>query len=66
LLEETFWWRGLFGNPARPELLVVLGEEARHDVLDGGVLHIDVLGGSECLFALLMKKLFWTGDQRKR
>jgi hypothetical protein len=26
LLEETFWWRGFFGNPARPELLVVLGE----------------------------------------
>jgi hypothetical protein len=28
LIEETFWWRGLFGNPARPELLGVLGEES--------------------------------------
>jgi hypothetical protein len=26
LLGETFWWRGLFGNPARPELLEVQGE----------------------------------------
>jgi hypothetical protein len=26
LLEETFWWCGLFGNPASPELLVVMGE----------------------------------------
>jgi hypothetical protein len=40
--------------------------EARHDVLDGGVLHLDVLGGPECLFALLEKKRFWTGDQRKK
>jgi hypothetical protein len=40
--------------------------EACHDVLDGGVLHIDVLGGPECLFALLMKKHFWSGGQRKR
>jgi hypothetical protein len=28
LLEETFWWRGLFANPARPELLEVQGEES--------------------------------------
>jgi hypothetical protein len=40
--------------------------EAFHDVLDGGVLHLDVLGGPECLFALLEKKLFWSGGQRKR
>jgi hypothetical protein len=40
--------------------------EAFYDGLDGGVLHNDVLGGPECLFALLMKKRFWTGDQRKR
>jgi hypothetical protein len=23
---STFWWRGWFDNPARPELLVGLGE----------------------------------------
>jgi hypothetical protein len=34
--------------------------EACHDVLDGGVLHLDVLGGLECLFALLVRKRFWT------
>jgi hypothetical protein len=28
--------------------------EACHDFLDGGVLHLGVLGGPECLFALLM------------
>jgi hypothetical protein len=27
--------------------------EACNDVLDGGVLHLDVLGGPECLCALL-------------
>jgi hypothetical protein len=32
--------------------------EARHDVLDGGVLHLDVLGGPECLVAVLEKKRF--------
>jgi hypothetical protein len=40
--------------------------EARYDVLDGGVLHLDVLGGQECLFAVLEKKRFWSGGQRKR
>jgi hypothetical protein len=40
--------------------------EACHDVLDGGVLHLDVLVGPECLFSLLMKKRFWSGGQRKR
>jgi hypothetical protein len=39
--------------------------EACHDVLDGGVLHLDVLGGPECLFALLEKKRFWSGGQKK-
>jgi hypothetical protein len=32
--------------------------EACHDVLDGGVLHLDVLGGQECIFVLLMKNTF--------
>jgi hypothetical protein len=40
--------------------------EACHDVLDGGVFHIDVLGGPECLFAFLEKKHFWSGGQRKQ
>jgi hypothetical protein len=39
--------------------------EARHDVLDGGVLHLDVLGGPECLFALLEKKRFLVRGPRK-
>jgi hypothetical protein len=39
--------------------------EACHEVLDGGVLHLDVLGGPECLFALLMRKRFWTGVPKK-
>jgi hypothetical protein len=36
-----------------------------HDVIDGGVLHPDVLGGLECIFALLMRKRFWTGVPKK-
>jgi hypothetical protein len=40
--------------------------EARHDILDGGVLHLDMLGGPECIFALLEKKRFWSGGQRQR
>jgi hypothetical protein len=40
--------------------------EARNDVLDGAVLHLDVLIGPECLFALLENKRFWSGGQRKR
>jgi hypothetical protein len=39
--------------------------KACHDVLDIGVLHLDVLGGPECLFALLMRKRFWTGVPKK-
>jgi hypothetical protein len=39
--------------------------EACHDALDGGVLHLDVLGGPECLFSLLMRKRFWTGVPKK-
>jgi hypothetical protein len=30
--------------------------EDRNDVFDGGVLHVDVLGGPECLCALLREK----------
>jgi hypothetical protein len=39
--------------------------KACYDVLDGGVLHLDVLGGPECLFVLLMRKRFWTGVPKK-
>jgi hypothetical protein len=39
--------------------------ETSHDVLDGGVLHLDVLGGPECLFALLEKKRVWSGVSKK-
>jgi hypothetical protein len=35
--------------------------EALHEFLDGGLLHLDVLGGPECIFALLEKKHFWSG-----
>jgi hypothetical protein len=40
--------------------------EACHDVLDGGVLHLDVLGGPDCIFALLIQKRFWTEVPKKR
>jgi hypothetical protein len=40
--------------------------EACHDVLDGGVLHLYVLVGPDCLFALLIQKRFWTGVPKKR
>jgi hypothetical protein len=40
--------------------------EARHDILDSGVFHLDVLGEPECLLASLEKKRFWYGGQRKR
>jgi hypothetical protein len=38
--------------------------EACHDVFSGGVLHLAVLVGPECLFALLLKKRFlpWTKE----
>jgi hypothetical protein len=39
--------------------------EARHDVFDGVVLHLDVLGGPECLFALLEKKTFLVRRPKK-
>jgi hypothetical protein len=39
--------------------------EACDGFLDGGLLHIDVLGGPECLFALLMRKRFWSGVPKK-
>jgi hypothetical protein len=32
--------------------------EARQDILDGGVLHRDVLGGPECIVAVLEKRRF--------
>jgi hypothetical protein len=40
--------------------------EARYDVFNGGILHLDVLGGPECLCALLRGKRFWTGVPKKR
>jgi hypothetical protein len=39
--------------------------KACHDVLNSGVLHLDVLVGPECLFALLVRKRFWTGVPKK-
>jgi hypothetical protein len=39
--------------------------ETRHDVFDGCVLHLDVLGGPECLCALLRWKRFWTGVPKR-
>jgi hypothetical protein len=39
--------------------------ETCHDVHDGCVLHLDVLGGSECLSVLLMRNRFWTGVPKK-
>jgi hypothetical protein len=40
--------------------------EACNDALDGGVLHLDVLGGPECLCALLIHNRFWTGVPKRR
>jgi hypothetical protein len=40
--------------------------EACNDVLEGGELNLDVLGGPECLCALLIQKCFWTGVPKKR
>jgi hypothetical protein len=40
--------------------------KAFHDVLDCGILHLDVLGGPGCLFALLIQKRFWTAVPKKR
>jgi hypothetical protein len=40
-------------------------KEDFHNVLDRGLLHLDVLGGPECLFALLMRKRAWTGVPKK-
>jgi hypothetical protein len=39
--------------------------EAGHNVLDSGILHLDVLGGHECLSVLLMRKRFLTGVPKK-
>jgi hypothetical protein len=40
--------------------------EARYDVFNGGILHLDVLVGPECLCALLRGKHFGPEYQRKR
>jgi hypothetical protein len=40
--------------------------EARNDVFNGGVLHVDVLGGPECLCALLRWKRVWNGVPKRR
>jgi hypothetical protein len=40
--------------------------EACNEVFDGCVLHLDVLGGLECLYALLRWKRVWTGVPKRR
>jgi hypothetical protein len=40
--------------------------EALYDVFEGGILHVDVLGGPECICALLRGKRFWTGVLKRR
>jgi hypothetical protein len=40
--------------------------DARYDVFNGGILHFDVLGGPECLCALLRWKRVWTGVPKRR
>jgi hypothetical protein len=40
--------------------------KARNDVFDGGVLHVYVLVGPECLCALLRWKRVWTGVPKRR
>jgi hypothetical protein len=64
LLEGTSGWRGLFDNPVRPELFRV--REAHNDVFDSCLLHLDVLGGPECLCALLIWKRVWNGVPKRR
>jgi hypothetical protein len=39
---------------------------ASNDVFDSGVLHLDVLGGPECLCALLIWKRIWIGVPKGR
>jgi hypothetical protein len=39
--------------------------KARYDVFHGGILNLDVVGGPECLCALLRGKRFWTGVPKK-
>jgi hypothetical protein len=41
-------------------------KEALNEVFDGGVLHVDVLGGLECLCAFLIWKRVWTGVPKRR
>jgi hypothetical protein len=40
--------------------------EARNDVFDSRILHLAVLGGRECLCALLSWKRVWTGVPKRR
>jgi hypothetical protein len=39
--------------------------ETRDDVFNSGVLHLVVLGGPECLCALLSWKRIWTGVPKR-
>jgi hypothetical protein len=40
--------------------------EASNDVFDSCIPHLDVLGGPECLCALLSWKRVWTGVPKRR
>jgi hypothetical protein len=40
--------------------------KACYDFFNGCIIHLDVLGGPECLCALLRGKHFWTGVPKKR
>jgi hypothetical protein len=40
--------------------------EARNDVFDSCILNLDVLGGLECICALLSWKRVWTGVPKRR
>jgi hypothetical protein len=68
-------WVGLKRLPSGMDCLVIRFalncwnyrvREARYDVFNGGILHLDVLGGPECLCALLRGKRFWTRVPKKR
>jgi hypothetical protein len=65
LLEETFWFVDCLVIRLALNFWTYRVRKACHDFLDGGVLHLDVLEGPECLFALLMRKRFWTGVPKK-
>jgi hypothetical protein len=40
-------------------------KESGHDVLDSGILHVELLGVPDCLSVLLMRKRFWTRVPKK-